>query len=259
MITLKTSRQIDQMRRAGRVVAEAHRLVRRMLRPGVTTAELDAAVERYFQQQGATPLFKGVGGTVPFPAVTCISVNEQLVHGIPSRRALAAGDIVTLDTGCRCDGWCADAAWTYPVGEVDAVKRRLLAVGRAALELGIWEMGRRLWWSEVAMAMSRRIRQAGFTLVEGFVGHGIGREMHEDPQVPNHADRHTRRNDFRLRPGLVLAIEPMITAGSKKFSVAADHWTVSAVDAAPNAHFEQTVALTESGPLVLTEGVARDN
>lgn len=256
MISLKRPREIELMREAGRLVARAHQLVRSMIEPGVTTAEIDHAVEKLFAEQGATPLFKGVPnptrGMSAFPSVCCISVNEQVVHGIPGDRALVAGDIVKVDTGCRFNGWCGDSAWTYAVGEVDAVKRRLMEVGEANLMLAIAESGRCKRWSEVAAAMEKHVHEAGFSVVEQFVGHGIGREMHEDPQVPNFVSSQLKRQDFRLEPGLVLAIEPMVNAGTKSVRVLPDHWTVETRDRKPSVHFEHTVAITADGPEILT-------
>lgn len=257
MITLKSRREIELMRQAGRLVARAHQLVRQSLEPGLTTREVDAVVERLFEEHNATPLFKGVPGEVPFPAVTCISVNQQVVHGIPSDRKLQQGDIVSVDTGCRLNGWCGDAAWTYPVGEVDPLKRRLLQVGEKTLNVAIRELPRRALWSQVAGMMEKTVKQAGFAVVEEFVGHGIGQEMHEDPQVPNFIGKKLREHDFRLEPGLVLAIEPMVNAGTKRVKILSDHWTVETADGKPSVHFEHTIALTSDGAEVLTEGVGR--
>jgi methionyl aminopeptidase len=227
-----------------------------MIEPGVTTAEIDRAVEQLFAEHGATPLFKGVPnptrGKAAFPSVCCISVNEQVVHGIPGDRPLVAGDLVKVDTGCRLNGWCGDSAWSYAVGEVDEVKQRLLEVGEANLMLAIAESGRCRRWSEVAAAMEEHVHAAGFSVVEQFVGHGIGREMHEDPQVPNFVSGQLKRQDFRLEPGLVLAIEPMVNAGSKSVRVLPDHWTVETKDRKPSVHFEHTVAITSNGPEILT-------
>lgn len=254
MITLKRPREIELMREAGRLVAKAHALVRTMLEPGVMTREIDAAVEKLFEQHGATPLFKGVQGKVPFPAVTCISMNEQVVHGIPGDRRLENGDLIKVDTGCRLDGWCGDSAWSYAVGDIDEVKQRLLQVGEANLMTAIREVGRNQRWSQVAHLMEKEVKEAGFSVVEQFVGHGIGREMHEDPQVPNFVSPQLKRHDFRLEPGLVLAIEPMVNAGTKHVRVLSDHWTVETKDQKPSVHFEHTVAITENGPYVLTAG-----
>ncbi len=252
MISLKRPREIELMRQAGRLVGRAHRLIRDMIEPGVTTAEIDAVVENLFAQHGATPLFKGVPGKVPFPSVCCISVNEQVVHGIPGARRLEPGDIVKVDTGCRLNGWCGDSAWTYAVGQIDPLKRRLMEIGEENLYLAIRECGRRKRWSEVAHAMEQHVRQAGYSVVEQFVGHGIGREMHEDPQVPNFVSSQLKRHDFRIEPGLVLAIEPMVNAGTKNVRVLRDHWTVETKDKKPSVHFEHTVAMTAEGPDILT-------
>ncbi len=252
MISLKRPQEIELMREAGRLVSRAHGLVRRMVEPGVTTGELDAAVERLFDRHGATPLFKGVPGKVPFPSVCCISVNEQVVHGIPGPRRLEKGDIVKVDTGCRLNGWCGDAAWTYAVGDIDSLKQRLMQIGEENLYLAIRQMGRSRRWSEVAQAMEQHVRRAGFSVVEQFVGHGIGREMHEDPQVPNFVSSQLKRQDFRLEEGLVVAIEPMVNAGTKNVRVLKDHWTVETKDRKPSVHFEHTVAMTATGPEILT-------
>lgn len=258
MITLKTPREIELIRETCRVVVKAHQLVSGMIEPGVKTKAIDAAVERLFAEEGATPLFKGVPGTVPFPAVTCISINEQVVHGIPGERELRQGDLVGIDTGCRLNGWCGDAAWTYPVGDVDSLKQRLLEAGEATLNVAVEQMGRKRFWSQVAASMAREVRRRGFSVVEEFVGHGIGREMHEDPQVPNYTDEELEKHDFPLEPGLVLAIEPMVNAGSREVYVLEDHWTVETEDGQPSVHFEHTVAMTTDGPLVLTDGVGAD-
>ena len=252
MISLKRPREIELMREAGRLVGRAHQLVRGMIEPGVTTQEIDLAVEKLFAEAGATPLFKGVPGKVPFPAVCCISINEQVVHGIPGPRRLELGDLVKVDTGCRLNGWCGDSAWSYAVGEVDAVKQKLMKIGEENLMLAIRECGRQKRWSEVASAMEDHVYDAGFSVVEQFVGHGIGREMHEDPQVPNFVSDQLRRHDFKLEPGLVLAIEPMVNAGTKHVRLLKDHWTVETKDKLPSVHFEHTVAMTEQGPEILT-------
>jgi len=252
---LRSPREITRMRKAGLLVWEAHQIVAKMVRPGVTTAELDAAVETFFQQNNAEPLFKGVPGHVPFPSVTCISINEEVVHGIPGPRELVDGDIVSVDTGCKLDGWCGDAAATHPVGQVSSETQRLLDVTRRTLELSVELMGTRSRWSEVAAEMEAYVKDNKFSVVEAFVGHGIGRDMHEDPQVPNFVSGQLRRTgDFRLVPGLVIAVEPMVNFGTKRVRTMPDHWTQVTADSRPSAHFEHTIAMTESGPLVLTEG-----
>jgi methionyl aminopeptidase len=253
LIVLKSGREIALMREAGRLVAQALAEAAKLAQPGVTTREIDAAIEALFQKAGAEPLFKGVPGKVPFPAVSCISVNEEVVHGIPGDRVLQPGDLVSIDTGCRLAGWCADSAWTYPVGQVDELGQRLMDAGRGVLELAIAECGRHNRWSEVAALMARFIQEAGFSTVEDFVGHGIGREMHEDPQVPNYVSKALTKTDIKLEPGLVLAIEPMVNAGGKAARISKqDHWTVVTRDGKPSVHFEHTVAMTADGPLVLT-------
>jgi len=252
---LRSAREIGLMRKAGLLVWEAHQLAESMIRPGVTTAQIDAAIEEFFDEKGAEPLFKGVPGVVPFPAVTCTSINEEVVHGIPGDRVLKEGDILSLDTGCRLAGWCGDAARTYPVGKIDPEVQRLLEVTEGVLDLAIEQMGKCSTWSEVAIQMEAYVTESGFAVVEAFVGHGIGREMHEDPQVPNYASPQLRRSGgFRLVPGLVIAVEPMVNMGTKRVRTADDHWTQVTVDGRPSAHFEHTIALTDSGPYVLTAG-----
>lgn len=245
------------MRRAGLVVWGAHQLASSLVRPGMTTGEIDLAVERYFASHSAEPLFKGVPGKTPFPAVCCISVNDEVVHGIPGPRVLRAGDVVSIDTGCRVGGWCGDSAVTYPVGDVSPESQKLLDCTSGVLTLAIELMGVRSRWSDVATEMARFVRDHGFSVVENFVGHGIGRKMHEDPQVPNFCTPHFRRHhDFELEPGLVIAVEPMVNIGSKRVRAMPDHWTQSTVDGKFSAHFEHTVAITEQGPVVLTAAPA---
>jgi methionyl aminopeptidase len=244
---------MSNMRKAGLLVWQAHQIAKALVRPGATTGEIDAAIEKYFNEQKALPLFKGVPGKVPFPAVTCISVNEEVVHGIPGKRVLREGDVISIDTGCKFEGWCGDSAVTHAVGKIDAEVQRLLDVTSGVLELAIELMGKRSRWSEVASEMGTYVRDAGFAVVETFVGHGIGREMHEDPQVPNFVSAQLRRNgDFSLEPGLVIAVEPMVNMGTKHVKPLADHWTQSTQDGRPSAHFEHTIAITDDGPWVLT-------
>jgi methionyl aminopeptidase len=249
---LKSPREIALMRAAGRLVAEALRICRSMARPGVKTIDIDQAVEALYASRGAQPLFKGYPGKVPFPAVTCISVNEQVVHGIPGPRPLREGDLLKVDTACKLDGWCADAAITVPVGEVTPEKRRLVQVAEQVLHTAMAEMGRRRWWSEVAGQMQRVAESAGFSVVTQYVGHGIGRVMHENPQVPNFVTRELRKHDFRLEEGLVLAVEPMVNMGRADTDTLRDHWTVVTRDGLPSAHVEHTLALTARGVEVLT-------
>jgi len=255
-IKLKSPRELALMREAGRVVAKALDQVRRMAVPGVTTADLDAAVVAIFVEHDALPLFRGypssVRGKPPFPAVICASVNEQVVHGIPSRRPLREGDVVSIDTGCKINGWCGDAAVTLPIGAVRPEVQKLLDVTSETLDLAIRAMARCQFWSEVAGLMERYVKSQGMFVVEKFVGHGIGQSMHEEPQVPNFVSKALRKNDIRLEPGLVLAIEPMVALGTKDVRTLDDGWTVETKDRGASAHFEHTVAMTPDGPRVLT-------
>ena len=252
---LKSARDLELMRKAGLLVWETHQLAASMLRPGVTTAAIDAAVDKYIREHHAIALFKGVPGKVPFPAVTCISVNDEVVHGIPGPRQLVEGDIVSIDTGCKLAGWCGDAAVTRPVGRISPEKQRLLDVTKGTLDLAIEMMKVKSRWSEVAYEMEKYVRDAGFYVVETFVGHGIGREMHEEPQVPNFRSKQLLRSgDFELRPGLVIAVEPMVNVGTQKVKGLSDHWTQVTKDGKPSAHFEHTIAMTKDGPVALTAG-----
>jgi methionyl aminopeptidase len=249
---LKSSREIALMREAGKLVAEALRLCRALAKPGTRTVEIDQAVEDLYRQRGAQPLFKGYPGRVPFPAVTCISLNEEVVHGIPGQRQIREGDLLKIDTACKLNGWCADAAVTLPIGEISAEKRRLLQVAEAVLRLAAVEMGRRRWWSEVALAMQKMVESAGYSVVTQYVGHGIGRTMHENPQVPNFISKELRKHDFRLEDGLVLAVEPMFNIGRADTDTRRDHWTVVTRDGMPSVHVEHTFALTRDGVYVVT-------
>ncbi|HXO21239.1 MAG TPA: type I methionyl aminopeptidase [Thermoanaerobaculia bacterium] len=249
---LKTEAQIAKMRRAGLLVWKAHQAAAALIRPGVTTAEIDAAVERVIVEGGGVPLFKGVPGKVPFPAATCISIDEEVVHGIPGPRRLAEGEIVSIDTGVKLDGWCADAAVTHPVGAVDPKVRRLLEVTEGALRLAIQSIAGSKRWRQVAREMESYVRRAGFAVVHSLVGHHIGRELWEDPQVPNYYT--TDIPDFALEPGIVIAVEPMVNAGGKGVKMQPDHWTIITRDRRPSAHFEHTLAITGRGVLVLTAG-----
>jgi methionyl aminopeptidase len=249
---LKSPREIALMREAGKLVAEALRLCRSMARPGTKTIEIDRAVEDLYDSRGAQPLFKGYPGRVPFPAVTCISVNEQVVHGIPGQRVIQEGDLVKIDTACKLNGWCADAAVTLMIGNVTPEKRRLVEVGEQVLRTAMVEMGRRRWWSEVATQMQRVAESAGYGVVRQYVGHGIGRVMHENPQVPNFIDRDVKKHDFRLEEGLVLAVEPMVNMCKADTDTLRDHWTVVTRDRLPSVHVEHTLALTKDGVYVVT-------
>jgi methionyl aminopeptidase len=256
VIKLKSPREIGLMRDAGRVVAKALDQVRKMGVPGATTAEMNEAVAAIFREHDATPLFLGypssVKGKPPFPAVICASVNEQVVHGIPNRRPLRDGDIVSIDTGCRVNGWCGDSAVTLAIGAVPPEIQKLLDVTSETLNLAIRAMGRCQTWLEVASLMERYVKSQGLYVVEKFVGHGIGQTMHEEPQVPNFVSKSLRKYNIKLEPGIVLAIEPMVSLGTKEVRTLDDGWTVITKDRRFSAHFEHTVAMTPEGPRVLT-------
>lgn len=253
MRTLKSAADIEKMRQAGIVVWHALQIAGRLVKPGVTTAAIDARIEQFFNDMKVTPLFKGVPGVVPFPAVTCISVNEEVVHGIPGDRVLKEGDIVGIDTGVNMRGWCGDAAVTFPVGKISSENRRLLTVTQRVLQIAIEVLPRCELWSDVARVMQNHARENGFSVIETLVGHGIGRQMHEEPQVPNFVSRaFLRHGDFPIRPGLVIAVEPMINIGVKQTETLSDHWTIVTADRKSSAHFEHTLAVTMSGVRVLT-------
>ncbi len=257
MVNLKSMREIALMRRAGLAVWEAHQIADRMVRPGATTAAIDRAIAEHFERLGGQPLFKNYPNSTrnkpPFPAVCCMSVNEAVVHGIPNERPLKEGDILSLDTGVRLGGWCGDSAWTYAVGRIAPEVQRLLDATKGALFLAIDLMKSKSYWSAIAREMATYIRDHRYSTVECFVGHGIGREMHEDPQVPNFPSRSLRGSgDFRIEPGLVIAVEPMVNMGTKRVKTLGDHWTQVTADGKPSAHFEHTVAITHDGPLLLT-------
>jgi len=257
MLQLKSMREISLMRQAGLAVWKAHQIAGEMMEPGTTTAEVDAAVERYFQGINAVPLFKNypnpTRGKPSFPAVTCMSINDEVVHGIPGNRPLVEGDILSMDTGCRLNGWCGDAAFTHAIGRAEPQVQKLLDVTQGVLDLAIELMGTKNCWSEVAIQMAQFVGDHGFSTVECFVGHGVGREMHEDPQVPNFFSRSLRGSgDFRLETGLVIAVEPMVNMGVKRVKLLQDHWTQVTADGKPSAHFEHTLAITEDGPIRLT-------
>jgi methionyl aminopeptidase len=247
VIELKSAREIGLMRRAGYILAEVVDRLRTSVKPGLSTLEIDDDVERFIRSRGARPAFKGYRG---FPATVCVSINEEVVHGIPSaERRVKEGDIVGLDLGCIVEGYYADCAVTVPVGEVPPRVQQLLDVTRESLQAGIAECrpGRRL--SDVSHAIQTHVEGHGFSVVRAFVGHGIGRALHEEPQVPNFGDP---GRGPQLRPGMVLALEPMVTMGSWEVRILDDGWTAVTRDGSLAAHFEHTIAVTEAGPEVLT-------
>jgi methionyl aminopeptidase len=256
-ISLKSTEQIEQMRQAGRIVHEALRRCTAACRPGVTTAEIDAQAEAVLAETGAMGLFKwyptykeGEG----FPACTCISVNEEVVHGIPNGRTIRDGDVVSIDFGCRIDGWCGDSATTILVGNVPPSVRRLCETTEHVLRIAVENIRPGRTWSQVARLMESYATKAGYGVIRDFVGHGIGRTMHEDPKVPNFVSRDLVRNDIELKPGLVMAVEPMCSLGAERVRVLDDKWTVVTADGKPAAHYEHTIAVTEDGCEVLTDG-----
>jgi methionyl aminopeptidase len=250
--TRKTREQMEKMRRAGLIVWEAHQAAARRVEPGVSTAEIDRVVEQVILSHDAIPLFKGVPGVVPFPAATCISVDEEIVHGIPGPRQLREGEIVSIDIGVKLDGWCGDAAITRPVGQIGEVAQRLLAVTEETLRLAIRNISPKKRWSQVARVMEKHVHNAGMHVIRDLAGHGIGRQMWEKPSVPNYASGTS--HDFKLQPGMVLAVEPMVATGTHEIRAMPDHWTYVTADGGSAAHFEHTIAITEDGPWVLTAG-----
>lgn len=257
-IILKSGREIESMRAAGRVVFRVLQRVKELTRAGVTTAELNAVAQGMIDEAGGTALFRGVThpqARFPFPAALCTSVNEELVHGIPNDRALRDGDIVSVDCGVKLGGYCGDSALTIPVGTVAAGARRLIDTTERALTVAIEMIRPGRWWSEVAGEIQAVVEGEGFSVVRDFVGHGIGRDMHEEPKVPNYWSPRNRQMDFELVPGTVLAIEPMVNAGSHAVEYAGDDgWVVVTKDRRYAAHVEHTVAVTKSGADVLTDG-----
>jgi len=246
MIIIKSKKDLESMRQAGLVVADALERLAGLVKPGITTAALDRFAEDYLAQRGAKPSFKGYNG---FPASICSSVNEEVVHGIPGKRRLKEGDIVSIDLGAIVDGWHGDAAITVPVGEVDPEIMRLLKVTEEALYLGIEAAQPGVRLGVVSNTIQKHVEKAGFSVVRQYVGHGIGRQMHEDPPVPNFG-----RPDRGpvLAEGMTIAIEPMVNAGGYEVLVTPDNWTVITKDGSYSAHFEHTIAITGNGPEILT-------
>lgn len=257
-IILKSDRELELMRRAGLLVNRVLNEVRQATKPGVSTADLNDLAEAIIRDAGAKPLFKGVvnkEARFPFPAALCTSVNEQVVHGIPNRRPLCEGDIVSVDCGVQLEGYCGDAALTIAVGEVSADVRRLLETAHGTLKLAIAEIRPGRTWGDVARLLQKHVESQKMGVVRDFVGHGIGRSMHEEPKVPNYWDRKRKDMDFKLVPRLVIAVEPMVNLGTHEVTYAdGDRWTVRTKDGRPAAHFEHTIAVTEDGCRVLTLG-----
>lgn len=247
MITLKTPEQIERMKKAGQLVAECHKAMAPMIRPGVTTLEIDAFMERFIRERGGIPMTIGYKG---YPFATCASVNDVIAHGFPNRTPLKEGDIVTIDTVAQLDGWAADSAWTYAVGRISKQAEKLMRVTRECLELGIRQavVGNRI--GDVMSVIQNHAESNGFSVVRDLLGHGIGREIHEEPSFP-HIGKPGK--GFRLKEGMVLTIEPMINEGTYYMLIDADGWTARTVDGKLSAQYEHTVAITEDGPVVLTD------
>lgn len=257
-ITLRSRREIQMIRKAGAVVAKVLSKLQEFARPGVSTAQLDQLALQLTEAAGALALFKGVpcpSGGKPFPGAICTSLNEQLVHGIPSSRViLQPGDILSIDFGVKLNGYCGDAAITFGIGEISPSRQKLIDVTRRLLNIAIENAAPRLLWSTIAKKMQDAAQREGFSVVRDFVGHGIGTEMHEDPKVPNFVSRELLRNDILLQEGMVLAIEPMVNAGTYAVRTLSDGWTVVTRDGKCSAHFEHTIAITENGCEILTDG-----
>ncbi|HAS17099.1 MAG TPA: type I methionyl aminopeptidase [Nitrospiraceae bacterium] len=246
MIILKSSQEIERIRTAGAVVAGALEELKKRIYPGITTRELDKRAEEFLIKKGGTPAFKGYKG---YPDTICISINEEVVHGIPSERKLAEGDIVSIDIGVLLDGYYGDAAITLPVGRISSQAKHLLEVTEASLykAIDISVIGKRV--SDISNTIQCYVEGAGYSVVRDFVGHGIGRSLHEEPPVPNYGEP---GKGPRLKAGMVLAIEPMVNMGGHELIILENGWTTVTKDGSLSAHFEHTVVITENGPLILT-------
>ncbi len=252
MIPLKTKEEIERIRESSRIVAEVLRLVGAQIRPGVTTLELDRLAEDYIRSCGGVPAFKGYGWTKSnlFPATLCTSVDAEVVHGIPSKRVLKEGEVLSVDVGVQRDGFYGDGAWSFPVGEVSPEKALLMRVTREALESGIAQarVGNRI--HDISHAVQAHVEAHGFSVVRDLVGHGVGAKLHEEPSVPNFGDAGT---GAKIQDGMTLAIEPMVNAGTWRVRVNPDGWTVVTADGRPSAHFEHTIAVVDGKPEILTQ------
>lgn len=255
-VAIRSERELELMRDAGRIVGGILARMQREAQPGITTAELADISDEIIAQAGAVALFKGVPNPqakFDFPASICTSINEQVVHGIPAGRKLCSGDVLSVDCGVKLRGYCADAAVTIMVGQVDAEWQRLVRVTREVLDLAADEIKPGRYWSEIAGGMQKYAEDAGFSVVRDYVGHGIGRKMHEDPKLPNFVSRELLNNDVLLRKGMVLAVEPMVNMGVHTVRLCDDGWTVVTADGKPSGHFEHTIAVTDDGARALTE------
>jgi methionyl aminopeptidase len=248
-IVIKNEKELALLREAGRVNALALKTVHQMIRPGVATVDLDAAAEELIRKHGGIPVFKGYPGAYPFPATLCVSVNEELVHGFPSKRKLREGDIVSVDCGTLLEGFVGDSAFSMGVGEISAKAQHLLQVTEQALSEGIAKMRPGNRTGDVSSAIQKYVESQGFHVTREYTGHGVGRAMHEGPQVPNYG---TPGRGVVLRPGMTIALEPMVLVGTPHTRVMPDQWTVVSADGSLTAHFEHSVAVTTGEPLILT-------
>jgi methionyl aminopeptidase len=248
-VVLKSERELEIMRRAGRINALALLAAVEAVRPGATTADLNEAAAAVLREHDAEPTFLGYPGPYPYPAATTVCINQELVHGIPGKRRLKEGDVVSIDCGATVEGFVGDSALTVGVGEISAEAEKLIQVTAEALKIGIEAMHLGHRTGDVSAAIQGYVEAGGFNVVREYTGHGVGRAMHEDPQVPNYGRAGT---GMPLRAGMTIALEPMVLAGRPETQVMQDEWTVSSVDGRLTAHFEHTVAVTRSGPLVLT-------
>lgn len=255
-ITIRSRREIELMRNAGSVVADVLSNIKENAVPGVSTALLDDIAMQMTREAGAHALFKGVPcpyGKRPFPGCICASVNEQLVHGIPSSKViLKEGDILSVDFGIKLDGYCGDSAFTVGIGEISPDRQKLLDITQQLLGTAVEHMAPRVKWSQIAGMMEDIVREAGFSIVKDYVGHGIGAEMHEDPKVPNFVSRELLADDIVLKEGMVLAVEPMVNMGGSGVKTLSDGWTVITKDRKCSAHFEHTIAVVDGGCEVMT-------
>ncbi|MFD2707275.1 type I methionyl aminopeptidase [Salibacterium lacus] len=247
MIICKTDRELGIMREAGKIVALTHEEMRRHIQPGITTQQLNDIADAFIRDHGAIPSFKGYGG---FSGSICVSVNEELVHGIPGSRKLKDGDIISIDIGADYNGYHGDSAWTYPVGDISKEDQRLLDVTEASLFEGLNEAQPKERLSNISNAVQTYVEPHGFSIVREYVGHGVGQDLHEDPQIPHFGPP---GKGPRLKPGMVLAVEPMVNAGGRYVHTLPDNWTVVTTDGRNCAHFEHTIAITNTGFEILTK------
>ena len=249
MITIKSSREIDRMREAGKSAAAARSMARQMIQPGITTDEIDREIHKFILSCGATPTFLNYNG---FPKSLCVSVNDEVIHGIPGKRKLKEGDIVSVDVGATCKGYVGDCAGTFPVGKIDPAAEDLIRVTRESFFRGIEQArsGGRLY--DISAAVQQYVESHGYTVVRDYVGHGVGTKLHEEPEVPNYVPQEGHRRNPRLLPGMTIAVEPMVNAGTAEIRVLSNNWTVVTADNSLSAHYENTILITDGDPEILT-------